>query len=168
MSRGSVACDRAVAALIAADPDLIIIDRHDIAVAANCTPAHASAILQQHRIAQESGMTDFVVNCEGRARGSVWIIHSGPGCARMDLRRRMTMGHGEYIAVDAAQRLISDIRRELKPSVLAHPAVTAFLDHLGTVMESNVRGLVSQAHAAVDLLETMTGETADRSRVPAI
>jgi hypothetical protein len=160
--------DNAVEDLVTINPATLFIHRTDIALALGITPNEASHYLQRHRIAQRRGLTRYVLDAQGYARAAMWLVVSGPGLLRSDLRRGLVMGHTEYVAVDAARRLIGDITAEISPALLSHPSLQTYLTHATAGLETHIRGMVASIHAAVDLMESITGENADRSRVSAV
>jgi hypothetical protein len=161
--------DHALDVMFAADPTLTAFDRNDLATAAGCSPDYASYLLQAHRKAQGRGLTRYVVAARDYARASKWFVLAAPGSPLGTAeRRRLTMGHGEHIAVDAARRVLADLRAELDPALVQHPAIQAYLTHAGASMEAQVRLMVNAVHSAVTLVESITGEAADRDHVKAV
>lgn len=154
--------------LVAADPTIVDFDRNDLAGVLGLTPSHVSHLLQYHRRAQRSGKTRYVVAARDYARATRWFILAAPHLSTGTRRRRqLTMGHAEHVATDAARRVISDIKSELDPALLAHPAITAFLTHAEAAMANDVRRTCASVRAAVELVEQVTSETADRTKVKA-
>lgn len=155
--------DDAVEQWLMADPSVVTFTRHDLAAELGCSPSHASELLQQHRVAQNSGTTRYVVAARGYARSAMWFILAAPGKPGSGRRRRLTMGHVEYVAIDAARRVISDISTEIDPAVVHHPSIKAYLQQAQSNLEGQVRSTVASINAAVALVESVNREKADRT-----
>jgi len=158
--------DDALDTMIARDPNMRTFERTEMATVLGETPAQTSHLLQLHRLAQGRGLTRYVVAARGYARSALWLILAAPGATiGTTRRRRLALGHAEHVAADAAQRVMKDIKTEIDPSVVHHPAVTAYMAHAAANLAAQVRATYHSVHAAVELVEQVTGETADRTGV---
>lgn len=155
--------DDAIERWLTVDPMMTSFTRHDLAAELGCSLSDASDLLQQHRVAQNSGSTRCVVAARGYARSAMWFILAAPNKIGSGRRRRLTMGHVEYVAIDAARRVISDISTEIDPAVVKHPSITAYLQQAQSNLEGQVRSTVASINAAVALVESVNREKADRT-----
>jgi len=161
--------DDALDVMFAANPAMTSFDRSDLAATLKCGRSRASSILQQHRRAQIRGVTRYVVAARDYARSARWFVLAAPGAPLGTAeRRRLTMGHSEHVAVDAARRVIRDLSSEINPALVHHPAIRAYLAHAAANIEAQVRLMVIGVESAVALVESITSEKADRSHVKAI
>lgn len=160
------AIDDALDVMFAADPALRSFDRSDISAAlGGAHRNYVSELLQQHRKAQRRGVTRYVIAGRNYGRSARWYVLAAPAKMGEKGRRRLTMGHTEHIGIDAARRVMSDLTAELDPALISHPVISAYLTHAGANLETQIRATVAAVQSAVQLVESLTGDTADRENV---
>lgn len=106
-----------------------------------------SGLLQEYRNVNPSRRR-YGLAAEGYGRAARWRILSRPGSDPVAVQEARVK-HAQWIAVDAARRVVRDLDRELRPN-LRGTTWDNLIEIEGDAMEHAVRGMVRRAAKAVE------------------
>lgn len=162
--------DRCLDDLHTADPTITDFDRNDIARVMPCSARRATTSLAAHVRAQGRGPRRWTISARSYGLGTRWYILDGPGGlgATLRARRALTIGHAQHIANDAANRVRTDLLRELNPAIVGHPLVQAVVVGMAKQIEMATLSAVQTIEAMNAVWESQSGEVADLRGVASV
>lgn len=150
--------DDAIDQLMLIDPLTVRFTAAELAHVSSAPVSYMSQSLQVHRQAQIRGRTRYVAQCRSYGPDAIWVITGGPNNPRV---QQIALATAQHIANDLLTRAESDLRAELDPAALAHPAIQALLAGFGQTLNAATSGLVNSINVALSVHAISTGQTAE-------